>query len=208
MGEALFDNDLNHPLNKLSDASQMELLALTLKGFREFPLCGNGHGYSMERLRFYDDVLGSLIRFRDEMERRGYFEAEDAVWEFARYWEYHGDIYRIIGKALVFPKNGEPYLRMPHIRWHGMIASWSKSYDFTQGFNKIYRDEEYTIIHARTGSSAGIDIDKLTAYFGCSDPYKEGEQEVIFPMREDCVVKVYKHMTPARFKELMEHQPT
>ena len=85
-----------------------------------------------------------------------------------------------------------------------MIASWSSSYDFTTGFNHIYSDAKYTIIHANTGGSAGIDANKLGNYVGGYNPNTVGENEVIFPMKKKFVVKVYEGITPNEFKNLME----
>lgn len=84
-----------------------------------------------------------------------------------------------------------------------MIASWSSSYDFTTGFNHIYPDVKYTIIHANTGDSVGIDANKLGKYLRCYNPYTEEENEVIFPMKKEFVVKVYDEITPIEFKSLM-----
>ena len=41
---------------------------------------------------------------------------------------------------------------------------------------------------------------------GCYSPYTEGENEVIFPMKKEFVVNVYKDITPKAFKELMESE--
>lgn len=200
-GLLLFDGNPDHPLNQLSLDSQKYLLAITLRQFREFPMCGGG--FDEEGLRFYDGVLGSLIRMRDEviesdsMKRLG-------LMDFTSQWEYQGDIYRVLDKVWEYPKNGEPYLRTPEIKWHGMVASWSSSFDFTSNFNHMYADSKYTIIHANTGKSAGIDVNKFSRYLGCFNPYTEGENEVIFPMKKEFVVDVYKDKTLSDFKELME----
>lgn len=200
----LFSSNLNHPLNQLSFENQKFMLALTISQFREIPLCSGG--YDEEGLRFYDGVLGNLIRARDEFLKTGIYSILDGYAEFASHWEYHGDIYRVLDKAYVYPKNGEPYLRMPIIKWHGMVASWSSSYDFTTGFNHIYSDALYTIIRANTGNSVGVDVNKLTSYLNGYNLYTKDEEEVIFPMKKEFVVKVYKHITPNEFKELMESE--
>lgn len=200
-GLFLFDSNPEHPLNQLSLDSQKYLLAITLRQFREFPMCSGG--FDEEGLRFYDGVLGNLIRMRDEviesdsMKRLG-------LMDFTSQWEYQGDIYRVLDKAWVYPKNGEPYLRTPAIKWHGMVASWSSSFDFTSNFNHMYADSKYTIIHANTGKSAGIDVNKFSRYLRCFNPYTKGENEVIFPMKKEFVVDVYKDKTLSDFKELME----
>lgn len=201
-GLFLFDSKFNHPLNQLSFEDQKYMIAVTMEQFREIPLCGGG--YDEEGLRFYDGVLGNLIRERDSLLKFPTYNLHDESAEFSSHWEYHGDIYRVLDKAYVYPKNGEPYKRMPAIKWHGMIASWSSSYDFTTGFNHIYSDVKYTIIHANTGSSAGIDVNKFSEYLRCYNQHTACENEVIFPMKKEFVVNVYKKITPTEFKELME----
>lgn len=202
-GMMLFDSNMNHPLNQLSWNDQKYIIAVTMRQFREFPLCSGG--YNEERLRFYDGVLGSLIRMRDEM-RRTQNEWDMPEYEaFVSKWAFQGDIYRVIGEVCVHEDgDDEPHTEMPEIKWHGMIASWSSSYDFTTGFNHIYPDAKYTIIHANTGDSVGIDANKLGDYVGGYNPHTVGENEVIFPMKKEFVVKVYKEITPNEFKNLME----
>lgn len=56
----LFDSNPMHPLNQLSFECQKYILALTMVQFREFPLCSGS--YNEEKIRFYDGVLGNLIR--------------------------------------------------------------------------------------------------------------------------------------------------
>ena len=207
-GLTLFDDDLNHPLNQLSLDNQKWLLAVTMYQFREFPLCRGR--YDEEGLRFYDGVLGNLIRMRDKIRRA---QNEWGMQEMPEYeafsskWVYQGDIYRVIGEAYVYDDgDDEPHMEMPEIKWHGMVASWSSSFDFTTNFNHIYADSKYTIIHANTGDSAGIDANKFGKYLGCHSPCTEGENEVIFPMKKEFVVNVYKDITPKAFKELMESE--
>ena len=203
-GLSLFDTNMMHPLNQLVLENQKYILAITMEQFREFPLCSGG--YNEEKLRFYDGVLGSLMRTRDVMIKSPVYDLLKEFAEFSLHWEYQGNIYRVIDKAYVYPKdeNKEPYRRMPSIKWHGMIASWSSSYDFTTGFNHIYPNEKYTIIHANTGNSAGIDVNKFSEYLECYNVHTACENEIIFPMKKEFVVNVYKNITPTEFKELME----
>lgn len=199
----LFSTNPCHPLNRLSFENQKCILGITMNQFREIPLCSGG--YNEEGLRFYDGVLGNLIRTRDSFGETGAYDIYEDCTEFATHWEYRGDVFRVLDKAYVYRKDlEEPYLKMPAIKWHGMIASWSESYDFTTGFNKIYNDLPYTIIHANTKESVGIDVNKLGEYLGCFNQYTADENEVIFPMKKDFVVKVYKNITPNDFKKMME----
>ena len=198
----IFSSNMNHPMNQISFENQKFMLAITMYQFREMPLCSGG--YDEEELRFYDGILGNLIRTRDLFVVRGLYDVIDNYAKFSSNWEYHGDIYRVLGKSIVYPKRGEPYYRMPAIKWHGMIASWSSSYDFTTNYNHIYADEHYTIIHSNTKTSAGIDANKFGEYLGYYSQYTIGEKEVIFPMKKEFVVNVYKNITPNEFKTLME----
>lgn len=200
----LFDSNVNHPLNKLSFENQKCMIAITMEQFRQIPMCSGG--YDEEGLRFYDGVLGNLIRMRDRMVEFDYISTMSDLSDFSSKWEYQGNIYRVIGKSYVYPKdeNREPYKRMPAIKWHGMIASWSSSYDFTTGFNHIYPHTKYTIIHANTGKSAGIDVNKFSEYLGCYNRYTACEKEIIFPMKKEFVKNIYKNITPTEFKALME----
>lgn len=201
----LFDGNPSHPLNQFPFPVQRIVLARTLVQFREFPLCGGS--YDEEGLRFYDGVLGSLIRTRDLYCRKGLYEVIDGFADFSSHWEYSGEIYRVIGKAYVRRGNDEePRLEMPEINWHGMVASWSKSYDFTTGFNHISPGGIYSFICGNTLTSAGIDANKLGEYLGCFNPYTSGENEVIFPMKESHVTEIYEGITPAEFKALMDEK--
>lgn len=69
--------------------------------------------------------------------------------------------------------------------------------------NHISPNERYTIIHAHTGNSAGIDVNKFSEYLGSYDSYLASENEVIFPMKKEFVKHVYKNITPVEFKNLM-----
>lgn len=52
----------------------------------------------------------------------------------------------------------------------------------------------------------GIDANKLGGYVGGYNPHTVGENEVIFPMKKEFVVKVYEEITPNEFKNLMESE--
>ena len=47
-------------------------------------------------------------------------------------------------------------------------------------------------------------MNKFSEYLGCYNQYTACENEVIFPMKKEFVVNVYKNITPAEFKELMK----
>ena len=80
----LFDSNPMHPLNQLSFECQKYILALTMVQFREFPLCSGS--YNEEKIRFYDGVLGNLIRTRDTTIKYNKNPKSDVL-KFACNWE-------------------------------------------------------------------------------------------------------------------------
>lgn len=116
-GLPIFSTSTSHPLNQLNYELQLELLRIVLTQFRERPLCGGG--YSEESLKLYDEILGALIRVRNEY-RKELVQTPKEIAEFESQWEYQGDIFRIIDKAYGWPKllAKEPKRRMPRIKWH------------------------------------------------------------------------------------------
>ena len=203
LGLSIFSTSLSHPLNKLNYESQLELLRIVLTQFRERPLCGEG--YSEESLRLYDEILGALIRVRNEY-RKELVQSPKEIAEFESQWEYQGDIFRIIDKAYVWPKllAKEPKRRMPRIKWHGMVASWSSSFDFTKGYNHVSRNAKYTFLHSNTGQSVGIDVNKFSSYLDCYNSNLSQENEIIFPMAKSYSVKIYRNFTAEEFKQKMQ----
>lgn len=103
----IFSTDLHHPMNQLSFENQKFMIAITMYQFREIPMCSGG--YDEEGLRFYDGILGNLIRMRDIVVERELYDAIDGYTDFLSSWEYQGDIYRVLDKSLVYPQNKVPY---------------------------------------------------------------------------------------------------
>ena len=202
-GLSIFSTSTSHPLNQLNYELQLELLRIVLTQFRERPLCGGG--YSEESLKLYDEILGALIRVRNEY-RKELVQIPKAIDEFESQWEYKGDIFRIIDKAYVWPKllAKEPKRRMPRIKWHGMVASWSSSFDFTKGYNHVSKNAKYTFLHSNTGQSVGIDVNKFSSYLNCYNLNLSQENEVIFPMAKSYSVKIYRNLTAEEFKQKMQ----
>lgn len=203
LGLPIFSTSLSHPLNKLNYELQLELLRIVLTQFRERPLCGGG--YSEESLRLYDEILGALIRVRNEY-RKELDQIPKAIDEFESQWAYNGDIFRVIDKAYVWPKKlaKEPKRRTPRIKWHGMVASWSSSFDFTKGYNHISKNAKYTFLHSNTGQSVGIDVNKFSSYLDCYNSNLSQENEIIFPMEKNYSVKIYRNFTAEEFKQKMQ----
>lgn len=88
---------------------------------------------------------------------------------------------------------------LPITEYDGKIVSFSKSYDFTKSvYYKVAEDQVCNFIHINTLDRLGIDINKII-----ENKRFEDEQEVLFPLRSDFVVKEYKRITPKEFKEIM-----
>ena len=89
----------------------------------------------------------------------------------------------------------------PKTRYSNAIVAFSKNFDFTD--NKIYYKVAASmpaiLIHVNTRNHYGIDVNKLMERFGCKIERYEREQEVLFPLQKEFVVKEYKE-TPNKFR--------
>lgn len=90
---------------------------------------------------------------------------------------------------------------LPITMYSESVVAFSKSCDFTDTriYNKVIPSETARLIHINTGNKFGIDINKLMARFGCADGRFEGEEEVLFPLLREFVVKEYRG-TPNQFR--------
>lgn len=195
----IFSLNGNHPLNSLDLASQELLIGLAINSFCERPLLGNSMLGS--ELRIYDGILGDAIRALNAYSALD-IPMEPELKEFTDAWAFRGDIYRIMrvpSRASFWSK-----LTMHWIDWHGMVASWSKSHDFTTGYNKVNPNLKYCFLHASTGDDFGIDVNKLRSRLGIENPYTCQENEIIFPMARNYVIDIYHSMTPREFLEHMQ----
>lgn len=90
---------------------------------------------------------------------------------------------------------------LPKTCYNNNIASFSKTYDFTKPvFYKIFEDGIYNFIHVHTKDIYGIDVNKIV-----NNPLYTDEEEVLFPISKEYLVKEYKQITPKHFKELMDN---
>lgn len=89
---------------------------------------------------------------------------------------------------------------LPFTEYSDKVVAFSKSCDFTNRkvFYKVCGSESAILIHLNTGCYYGIDVNCLQQRFDISTRYA-GEQEVLFPLFEECVIKEY-HGTPNKFK--------
>lgn len=193
-----FSLNSNHPLNSLNLPEQKMLIGLTLESFCERSLLSYGRPGS--GLHIYDGILGDALRAVNSYTANS-IPPEDELRAFYDSWAYRGDIYRIMR----VPRRTSPFSKMTSrwIDWHGMVASWSKSCNFTTGYNHVNPDSKYCFLHASTGDAFGIDVNGLRANLGIENQYTSQENEVIFPMNKKYVVHVYRNLTPREFLKLM-----
>ena len=94
---------------------------------------------------------------------------------------------------------------LPVTEYSEKPVAFSKSPDFTDPkiFNKVIPDEKAVIIHANTKSYYGIDVNKLQERFDIQTRFS-GEQEVLFPLLREFVVREY-YTTPNKAKYYLRH---
>ena len=116
---------------------------------------------------------------------------------------YKGDLFRIhtayVGLAKDIDPDKERIISkvrsdgscsiLPLTDFSEELVAFNKSPDFTN-FNKVIPDEKAVLIHVNTKSYYGIDVNKLQKRFGIQTHFY-GEQEVLFPLLREFVVKEY-----------------
>jgi len=81
----------------------------------------------------------------------------------------------------------------PITEYDGNIVAFSKSYDFTRKvFYKVASNRRAIILHFNTDNRYGIDVNKLLARYDMEDKRYSDEQEVLFPISKEFLVKEYK----------------
>lgn len=129
------------------------------------------------------------------------------------YFFYTGDLYRIHCQRTTLAQNVDKENEtivgnissdgscsiLPKTHYDGYPVSFSKSFDFTKSvYSKIVHSEISIINHINTKDKYGIDINKITLRYGGYNPRVVEEQEIMFPMLKECVVKEYK-CSPKQF---------
>ena len=103
---------------------------------------------------------------------------------------------RIIGKVY---SDGSCFA-LPITQYTDGVVAFSKSPDFTRPcFYKVSESEQGVLFHVSTGSLYGIDVNAFYHRFGFSNERYEAEQEVLFPLSRDTIIKEY-HCTPKQFR--------
>lgn len=102
----------------------------------------------------------------------------------------------IIGKIYI----DNSCLFLPKTVYNNNIVAFCKNCDFTRDvFYKVAPNMPARLIHVNTGSLYGIDVNKFMDKFGCKMGRYEKEEEILFPLDKEYVVKEYKG-TPRKFK--------
>lgn len=89
---------------------------------------------------------------------------------------------------------------LPFTEYNKELVAFSKSFDFTDRhiYYKVYGDDRSILLHFNTKNKYGIDVNAFQARYGITTRYKY-EQEVLFPLEQEYLVKEYKG-TPNKFK--------
>lgn len=128
---------------------------------------------------------------------------------------YSGDLFRLHTPYTTFdkwihPEEGEilgvasldhSCRFLPKTIYNGRVVAFSKNCDFTNRaiFPKVHSNETARLIHINTKDLYGIDVNKFMDLFGHKLELYEKEEEVLFPLNKEYVVKEYKG-TPNKFK--------
>lgn len=89
---------------------------------------------------------------------------------------------------------------LPVTEYSNKLVAFSKSPDFTnqQVFYKVFPESKARLIHINTKLHYGIDVNCFLHRYGIENRYEQ-EQEVLFPLKEEFIVKEY-FGTPNKFK--------
>ena len=97
---------------------------------------------------------------------------------------------------------------LPITEYSNTLVAFSKSYDFTDQniYHKVAPSQRSILIHTNTKNLYGIDVNVLLNRFGVDQWRYEGEQEILFPLLQEYVVKEYDG-TPNKFKYYLRNLP-
>lgn len=95
---------------------------------------------------------------------------------------------------------------LSYTEYSSKLVAFSKAFAFTDNhiFYKVDSTEKSILLHVNTQSHYGIDVNVLLKRYGIVTRY-ENEQEVLFPLEEEFVVKEY-FGTPNKFKYYLRGQ--
>lgn len=132
---------------------------------------------------------------------------------------YQGDLYRIHTEYIMYigyfdssreriigtVGEDEHCFVLPYTQCTNEVVAYSKSPDFMKGvFYKVAPTIQAVILHANTGKNYGIDVNALYKRYGYKSSRYAEEQEVLFPITKDTLIKEY-WCTPRQLKYYMSH---
>lgn len=136
---------------------------------------------------------------------------------------YQGDIYRLHSPFVTTTEWVDPEKEriiskvrsdgscsvLPMTKYSDKLVAFSKSYDFTDQriYYKVAPSQRSILIHINTKKLYGIDVNVLLNRFGIDQRRYEGEQEILFPLLREYVVKEYDG-TPNKFKYYLRNLPS
>ena len=156
-----------------------------LKGFTEIPLSYTS-GYDIENLKFYDGLIGTLLKHTEEMSNNCPQMLNN---KFVGSWKYQGKLYRVLHKPITFGKWNRKRLHFPKINYHGMITHWTDDCTFKGLLEKLSDTEEYIILEADTKEHFAFDVNKFRRTYKCEEIYTAKEREIIFPMYRENIIE-------------------
>jgi len=188
------------PAVRFTDDEWKYILNTVLRGWTEIPLRTHG-GYSKDLLKFYDGIIGYVIKDVERM-YRDFPKYVNMV--FLDSWKYQGKLYRVIHKSVFLDENNDEGFsyKLPEVEYHNMITHWTTDYTFQGLMHKLSDEEEYIILEAETRDKFAFDVNKYRKANGISEVYTEGEREVIFPMYQEHITE--HKMNVKQFIELKE----
>ncbi len=177
----------NMPNIDLEDEEWIYILIKILKSWTEIPL-NITSGYDTDNLKFYDGIIGSLIRQTEELYKDF---PEHLDMNFVNSWKYQGKIYRVLhSRGVADDTNDDGYsLSLPDVEYHGMVSHWTTDYTFDALLYKLSSKAEYIILEADTKEHFAFDVNCFRERYKCSEMYTQNEEEIIFPMYKDCITE-------------------
>ena len=178
------------PTIYFSDEEWLCILKEYLNGWTEIPL-NMTSGYDLDTLKFYDGFIGLLLKQTEKCLK----ECPNILDKsFINSWKYQGKLYRIIHAAIVQDESAEEGVsyELPKVEYHGMISHWTNDYTFKGLRHKLSAEVPYIILEADTQDHLGFDVNKFRRKYDREKHHTEIEQEIIFPMYKDCIIKEYR----------------
>ncbi len=183
------------------DEKELTYITLAyLEGWTNIPLTSYGD-CDIDKVKFYDGFFGYILRRAEHLA-----EYRPELLENNSSWKYQGKLYRVIHPCMRITQEGEETVFLPDVQYHQMIAHWTSDYTFSGLLYKLSPEEEYIILEADTGKHFGFDVNKFYTSNGADNRYTKVEQEIIFPMYEECT-KEYR-MSISDFINLKNTQNT